>query len=176
MADLFPQGASIVTIGNAFGALAAYGVGIATGDAALADTAMQGLAETQQSNIDTLVFLGTMGRGGAKAGPRSGVPGDDFVPSQNVTAPYVRPSILDTTPAQKAAVQGNPCVDCGAITNRQVADHVDPLVVEYYRTGTNNIPNQRSVSAVQPHCPSCSASQGGYLSDFSKQMKNFFGF
>ena len=77
--------------------------------------------------------------------------------------------------AQKFYIQKQ-CVDCGAITNRQVADHKDPLVVEYYRTGTIDTAKQGAVSAVQPHCPSCSASQGGYLSNFGKRMKELFGF
>ena len=75
-----------------------------------------------------------------------------------------------------AAVQGQPCVDCGAITPKQIADHVDPLVVQYYRDGSVNVGQQSSVDAVQAHCPACSASQGGQLSAFSKAMKQFFGF
>ncbi|NYF11414.1 hypothetical protein HDC94_002570 [Leifsonia sp. AK011] len=69
------------------------------------------------------------------------------------------------------AVQGQPCVDCGVVTPTQVADHVEPLVIEYYRTGSIDVDNMRSLTAVQPQCPTCSASQGGTLSQFSKQMK-----
>jgi hypothetical protein len=69
-----------------------------------------------------------------------------------------------TRPAQKRAVQGQPCVDCGAVTPRQIADHVDPLVVEHYRTGTIGKARQTAIDAVQPHCPTCSAMQGGQLS------------
>ena len=106
----------------------------------------------------------------------SGVPKASFVPSPKVTGPYSRPAGAGPTPAQRAAVQGEPCVDCGKVTPRQVADHKEPLVVEYYRTGSNNVTKQTSVDAVQAHCPECSASQGGYLGNFGKAMRNFFGF
>lgn len=170
VAGLFPQGAPIVTIGQTFGALTALGVGLATGNQSLVNVANQGLDENRQNNVDALLLLGTMGRSGAK----SGVPGKDFTPSENVTGPYVRP--IGTTAAQKASVQGQPCVDCGAIAPKQVADHTDPLVVQYYREGAVNIGQQSSVGAVQPHCPTCSASQGGQLGAFGKSMLKFFGF
>lgn len=109
-------------------------------------------------------------------GTKSGVPGNNFVPNNIVTGPYVRPSGAGPTAAQRAAVQGQPCVDCGAITPKQVADHIDPLVVQYYRDGDVNVGQQSSVNAVQAHCPTCSASQGGQLSAFSKTMKQIFGF
>lgn len=107
---------------------------------------------------------------------KSGVPGPEFVPSEAVTAPYARPSGAGPTAAQRASVQGKPCVDCGALTSKQVADHIDPLVVQYYRTGSVNVSQQSSLEAVQPHCPSCSASQGGQLGVFGKLMKDLFGF
>jgi hypothetical protein len=66
MADLFPQGAPIVTTGQAFGALAAYAQGVATGNSSLVGVAVQGMAANKQNNIDALVMFGTMGRGGAK--------------------------------------------------------------------------------------------------------------
>src|SRR5262249_45039102 len=47
--------------------------------------------------------------------------------SPKATAPYKRPSGA-TTPQQRASVQGQPCVDCGAVTPKQVADHKTPLV------------------------------------------------
>lgn len=108
--------------------------------------------------------------------PKSGVPGDDFVPNPNVTDPYARPSAAGPNAAQKASVQGKPCVDCGAVTPNQVADHIDPLVVQHYREGAVNVQQQSQVSAVQPHCPACSASQGGQLGAFGRRMREFFGF
>jgi len=99
-----------------------------------------------------------------------GVPVDDFVPKAGA-GPYARPAAAGPTAAQQAVVQGQPCVVCSKTAPKMVADHVDPLVVEHYRTGTIDVAKQSSVVAVQPHCPSCSSSQGGQLSAFSKRMK-----
>lgn len=107
---------------------------------------------------------------------KSGVPGSDFTPNPDITGPYVRPSSAGPNNAQKASVQGQPCVDYGAVTPNQVADHIDPLVVQYYRDGAVDVPAQSSVDAVQPHCPTCSAIQGGQLGAFGKAMRNYFGF
>ncbi|NWD71099.1 filamentous hemagglutinin N-terminal domain-containing protein [Pseudomonas gingeri] len=117
-------------------------------------------------------FLGAKGGSGAK----SGVPGEDFIPNPNITVPYARPPDAGPGADQRVSVQGRPCVDCGAITSRQVADHIDPLVVQYYRDGAVDSQAQRSLDAVQPHCPSCSASQGGQLGAFGKAMRKYFGF
>lgn len=92
----------------------------------------------------------------------------------NITTPYKRPSGA-TTPEQHSFVQGKPCVDCGKIGQVQRADHIDPLVKEYYRTGDINMDKMRSLEAVQPQCGICSAKQGGRLSGFSKKMKDIFG-
>ena len=93
------------------------------------------------------------------------------MPSEKVTQKYSRPSGAGPTTAQKASVQGKPCVDCGDITAKQVANHKDPLVVQHYREGQVDVHQQRQLDAVQPHCPTCSASQGGQLGAFGKQMK-----
>ena len=111
-----------------------------------------------------------------QAAAKSGVPGTDFIPGSNVTEKYARPTDAGPTAAQRESVQGKPCVDCGAVTPNQVADHIDPLVVQHYREGKVDSAAQRQVDAVQPHCPSCSASQGGQLGAFAKRMRNFFGF
>jgi hypothetical protein len=73
-------------------------------------------------------------------------------------------------------VQGQPCVDCGNIAKRQVADHIDPLVNEYYRTGSIDPTRMRSPSAVQPQCPTCSALQGANSKRFSLGMRKALGF
>ncbi|MFZ1463251.1 MAG: hypothetical protein WAW20_02895 [Anaerolineae bacterium] len=86
------------------------------------------------------------------------------------TRPYQRPS-GSVTAEQRAAVQGKPCVSCGAIVPQTVADHKDPLVVEYYRTGAIDIQRMRDVNSVQPQCPTCSAGQGGLLSQVSRFMR-----
>jgi RHS repeat-associated protein len=109
---------------------------------------------------------------GAMCKPRSG--GYWGPPRCVATKPYKRPSGA-TTAAQRAAVQGKPCVTCGATTRKMVADHKNPLVQEWYETGTINKSRMRSVSAVQPQCPRCSAQQGGRLSGFSKMMKKRLG-
>jgi RHS repeat-associated protein len=96
-------------------------------------------------------------------------------PAINITAPYARPNGA-TTAEQRASVQGKPCVDCAATTPRQVADHKEPLVKEYYRTGTIDKEKMKSVDAVQPQCPTCSAKQGAEMSKFSKEKKDEYGF
>jgi hypothetical protein len=56
-------------IGEAFGALGAYIDGIVSGDEALVDVAVDGMRENRQRNVDTVIVLGTMGRG--KGAPRT---------------------------------------------------------------------------------------------------------
>jgi hypothetical protein len=96
---------------------------------------------------------------------------DDAV---SITKPYSRPSGA-TTPAQRASVQGQPCVDCGTISPVQVADHKVPLVQEYYTTGTIDTTRMRALDAVQAQCPTCSAQQGAAMAQYSKLMKKSFG-
>jgi len=91
-----------------------------------------------------------------------------------ITRPYARPTGA-TTPAQRAAVQGQPCVGCGQIAERQVADHIEPLVQEYFRTGSIDLTRMRSLDAVQPQCPTCSARQGAMLSRWSRMMRDALG-
>ncbi len=84
---------------------------------------------------------------------------------------YKRPNNA-TTPTQRASVQNQPCVDCGATGQKNVADHKTPLVKEHYETGTIDLERMKSVDAVQPQCPSCSAKQGASMSSYSKAMKS----
>ena len=107
---------------------------------------------------------------GRSAKPVSGVPGDGFTPG-DVSTKYKRPSGA-TTPAQREAVQGQPCVDCGDTASRMRADHIDPLSVQHYRDGKIDRTRMRSVDSVQPQCPTCSARQGGYLAAFSRRMRH----
>jgi RHS repeat-associated protein len=109
-------------------------------------------------------------KGGSSGALKSGVPDGNFVPKAGAPR-YSRPKEAGPTAEQRAYVQGMPCVDCGAVTPRQVADHKEPLVVEHYRTGTIDVEKQSSLEAVQAHCPTCSAVQGGQLSWFSKLMR-----
>lgn len=92
------------------------------------------------------------------------------VPRAVITAPYSRPSGTPTV-AQRASVQGKPCVDCGTTAPVQVADHKVPLVQEYYETGAIDMQRAKSVDAVQPQCPTCSARQGAEMSRYSKTKK-----
>lgn len=103
----------------------------------------------------------------SRAGNDSNLPKED---PKSVQAPYKRPSGA-TTPEQRAAVQGKPCVDCGKTTTQQVADHKTPLVKEYYETGKVDKARMREVDAVQPQCPTCSAKQGADLSRYSRAKK-----
>jgi RHS repeat-associated protein len=89
--------------------------------------------------------------------------------------PYVRPSGTPTR-AQRASVQGKPCVTCGALTPKQVADHKYPIVQEWYETGKVDEQNARSLDAVQSQCPTCSARQGGRLRSYARKMRANFGF
>jgi hypothetical protein len=62
-------------------------------------------------------------------------------------------------------------VDCGTVTPTQVADHKKPLVKEHYETGAIDKKHMRTLDAVQPQCPTCSARQGADMSRYSKGMK-----
>ena len=86
------------------------------------------------------------------------------------TAPYKRPNNA-TTKAQRESVQNKPCVDCGKDGGKKFADHIDPLVKEYYETGTIDKVKMRDVNSVQPQCPTCSSKQGAELSKYSKEQK-----
>jgi hypothetical protein len=79
--DLFPQyeedpgPAPIVTMGQNFGALAAWGVGKITGDTALANAAMEGMQEARPANVNVLGLMLSFGRA-----PRlGGVPRTDSI-------------------------------------------------------------------------------------------------
>ncbi len=93
----------------------------------------------------------------------------------NIEKPYKRPSGA-TTLEQREFVQGKPCVDCGFVAPKQIADHKYPLVKEYYETGSIDTARMRSIDAVQPQCPTCSAKQGAEMSRYSKMKKREFGF
>jgi len=60
LASLFPEGAPIVTLGRAYGGVAAAAVGWATGNDALYNAAVEGLSETRAQNVDALFMLGTI--------------------------------------------------------------------------------------------------------------------
>ncbi len=99
---------------------------------------------------------------------------DDASSKPSFSTPYKRPSRA-TTPAQRKSVQGKPCVDCGAQEDKMIADHKQPLVKEYYETGTIDKVRMRSKDAVQSQCPRCSNEQGGKMSAYSKAKKKEHG-
>jgi hypothetical protein len=115
--------------------------------------------------------------GGGRAGSGRNDRVDGPTPDEPVAiaGPYRRPAGA-TTPEQRVSVQGKPCIACGAIGEVQVADHVTPLVKEYYATGQIDEVRMRSVQAVQPQCTLCSDRQGAAMAQFSKEMKKFHGF
>jgi hypothetical protein len=96
-------------------------------------------------------------------------------PNPAVKDAYQRPTGA-TTAAQRQAVQGQPCVDCGTITSKQYANHKKALVEEHYETGTIDKVKMKEIESVNAHCPSCSAKQGAVLSQYSKEMKKLHDF
>jgi RHS repeat-associated protein len=131
----------------------------------------QGVGRTQVAALgaDVLAAAIPFATGGGIA-VRAAAHGDNVVVAARASGPYVRPSGA-TTRAQRAAVQGKPCVDCGAVTGRQVADHKTPLVKEHYETGSIDKTRMRDPIAVQPHCPTCSSKQGAELSRYSREQR-----
>ena len=105
---------------------------------------------------------------------RAGFRGMKSEPEFGATTRYVRPT-QSTTAAQRAAVQGKPCVVCGNVSATMVADHPVPLVVEHLTTGTIDVDRMRSASGVQPMCPVCSAREGGFLSQWSRIVHEMLG-
>jgi CTP:molybdopterin cytidylyltransferase MocA len=151
----------VVTAGAATGAVVATVAAKIAVRKALKEAVIVGV----KRNADEVVEAA----GGAGARSAAGA-ADEIVVNQ----PYARPQGA-TTRAQRESVQGQSCVDCGTIADRQVADHIDPLVKEYYRTGTIDVSRMRSLEAVQPQCPTCSARQGASLRQYSIAMRAFFG-
>jgi RHS repeat-associated protein len=161
-------GSIIWDAGRGLGAAAAYVHGAFTGNASLKAVASEGLRET---GVDLGISVGAAFTPYISAGMvKGGIKIVDDAP----TTIYKRPSGA-TTAEQRASVQGKPCVDCGATTAKQYADHKTPLVVEHYTTGGIDKQRMRSIEAVQPQCPTCSSRQGGILSQYSKEMKDSIG-
>ena len=62
--DYLPDGAPIVTLGKAFGGIAAYVWGAITGDEALKSAASEGLGCSRADNVEVLGLMLGAGRGG----------------------------------------------------------------------------------------------------------------
>jgi RHS repeat-associated protein len=101
------------------------------------------------------------------------VPGVKFkgIPNKSpLNSPYKRPAGA-TTPEQRAAQQGLPCMTCQSTTSPMIANHKTPLVKEYYSTGRVDLAKARTLGAVGPHCPTCSAREGAAMSRWSQEMR-----
>jgi RHS repeat-associated protein len=162
------------TVLNATGTALAYGALKISGNEAAADLASDSLRESRGDIVEAGLATAT---GGGSRNAKTAVNAVEKQVeslSKPITERYKRPSGA-TTAEQRASVQGKACVDCGATTSRQVADHKTPLVKEYYETGTIDKVRMRDPSSVQSQCPTCSAKQGAEMSAFSKQMRRIFG-
>ena len=113
----------------------------------------------------TLAVAAVVGAGSA-AGPAEVA---DAKVVSRATVPYQRPSGA-TTAAQRRSVQGKPCVKCGTTAKTQVAGHKKALVQEHHETGSIDKANMRSLGAIQPECPTCSAKEGLEMSRYSREM------
>jgi hypothetical protein len=91
-----------------------------------------------------------------------------------IDIPYKRPSNA-TTQELRDCVQNKPCATCGKEADKMYADHKYLLVQEYYETGKIDTDRMRTKDALQPQCPSCSAQQGGYLSHYSRAIRELLG-
>jgi RHS repeat-associated protein len=123
-------------------------------------------------NLKGLVKGGIKGAG--KLFGRSSTRKDVTKKAPEIKELYKRPSGA-TTKAQRESVQGKPCVKCGDLTERQVAGHKKALVEEHFETGAIDKKRMRSLDAVQPECPTCSAKEGAAMARFSRQKKKELG-
>jgi hypothetical protein len=169
VAALTPEGATVM-VGNG---VAANPGGVTSGVLMMAGTGDRGeVSGTQEEPASYAPGGDTSSSAG---GRKAGVPGPEVTRPNPSAGPYQRPRGAGPTAAQRRAVQGKPCVDCGEVTPRQVADHKKPLVVEHYETGSVDVAKQSTVEAVQPHCPTCSSQQGAQLAAFSRRMRDWLG-
>ena len=124
------------------------------------------LGEAVGAGVATLALVAA---GGVRSAPAEEA-GAAAEPHPSISNPYERPTGA-TTAEQRVSVQGKPCVDCGKVEPKMNANHKTPLVQEYYKTGTIDKTKMRSTDMVNSQCPTCSAKQGGKMSQYSKKMK-----
>jgi len=123
--------------------------------------------------LDSWLAGAATGTQGARITAAPAIDAHDTTPSTKADRPYSRPAHA-TTPAQRAAVQGQPCAKCGGASTPMVAGHKTDLVREYHETGTVDRTRMRSLGAVQPECATCSARGGAAASAFSKLINRLF--
>lgn len=87
------------------------------------------------------------------------------------TAPYRRPANATTVPQRRSVNQsGSTCVTCGTSQGPFVADHIQPISIEYLTTGGIDRQHMLSLQAVQPQCRTCSNAQGGTLRTITRDV------
>ncbi|BBL73232.1 hypothetical protein MishRS11D_03300 [Methylomagnum ishizawai] len=153
------EDAPIVRMGQAFGALAAYGVGTATGDSALANAALQGMADNRQANVDTLGMLLTIGRGG----PR-GV--DPFHHNANVTIRDAQGTII----RHERIVSGNmtPVEQALGFPRNTLASHTEARAVRDIPLESGQ---SMTITGQLPPCPSCKGAMNRAVQESGATIK-----
>jgi RHS repeat-associated protein len=159
------------------------------GAVAVGAAAMVAVAKASDNVLDVAVVAGKHGDAVVSAGTHVAKHGDEALSvathigkqadeavdvAAKKTTKYARPSGA-TTPAQRASVQGKPCVDCGTTGPKMYADHKAPLVKQHYEGGGIDKGQMRSPDAVQPQCPTCSNRQGADLSRYSREKAKELG-
>jgi RHS repeat-associated protein len=157
-----------------WGTQALTGAGTLLGGAATMLSGGNAYPSYYHGEFDNGVMLRNSGQSSSNQPAPSAQP-NSASPNPGPDGPYKRPNNA-TTQEQRDSVQGKPCATCGATGQKNNADHKDPLVVQHYRDGQVDKGTMRAPSAVQPQCQNCSNQQGGFLSNFSKEMKKLFGF
>ena len=164
-------------LGKAFGGLAAYGTGIATGDSNLADAAMEGLDATKQQNMDALMFFGTIGRGqGSKTfqtytrtNPTtgevySGRTSGTGTPQQNLDVRNASSPLNDQ--GFNNAVLDRSSSNAGAIRGRE-----QQLIDQFGGARSQGGNSANKINGVSPNNPNGS----GYLGDSLREFGKFLG-
>ena len=126
---LIPDDAPIYKIGAALGGVGAAAVGAATGDSNLFNTALDGLSATRADNIELLIMLGSIGRGGANSAvPKAGR--YEFPDKAAGNVPYVGqsgniPQRLDQHQASGRYEPGTAAITVvpGGKTAREISEH-----------------------------------------------------
>ena len=97
-------------------------------------------------------------------------------PNFNITVRYKRPAGA-TTKRQRMLVNlpGAKCTDCNATGVKMVADHIIPVVVEYYVYGHFDYVRMRSPQATQPQCERCSNLQSSIARKWSQAQAALLG-